>query len=87
MLMKTYMFHMNAETACIFYERVEAKELLYHRKLDEIERTEMLVEMAKEGLIEAVIGTNRTKEEVVEDLKKHSKVLDLRKENVDDSPR
>ena len=78
--MNTYMFHMDADTAMQFYERVAAKELLYDRTLNEIERTDILVEMAKEGLIERVVGTNRSKEEVVQDLAKHSKILDLRKD-------
>ena len=82
--MNTYMFHMNVDTAMAFYERVAAKELLYERTLNEAERTEILVEMAKEGLIERVVGTNRSKQQVVEDLAKHSKILDLRKEKDDD---
>lgn len=85
--MKTYMFHMNVDTACEFFERVQAKELLYKRTLDEEERTNILVEMAQEGKIDAVIGTNRSKEQVVKDYTKHNNVLNLNMENIDDSPR
>lgn len=69
------MFHMNVDTALIFYERVAAKELLYKRTINEEERTKILFEMAEEGLMTAVIGTDRTKEEIIKDAAKHGKVL------------
>lgn len=69
------MFHMNVDTAIIFYERVAAKELLYKRLLNEEERTKLLFEMAEAGLIQSIIGTDRTKEEIIKDSAKHGKVL------------
>lgn len=73
--MKNLMWHMNVDTAMEFYKRVAAKELLYKRTLDEKERTKLLFEMVEEGLIESVIGTDRTKEEIIRDAAKHGKVL------------
>lgn len=66
---------MNVDTAMVFYERVAAKELLYKRLLNEEERTKLLFEMAEQGLIESIIGTDRTKEEIIKDAAKHGKVL------------
>ncbi len=42
------------------------------------ERNAILLEMAREGYMERVLETNRTKEQVIEDWSKHSKILHIK---------
>jgi hypothetical protein len=65
---------MNAETALIFYERKAAL-----GAVTENECAAILLEMAKEGLIKSVIATERSKEEVIQDLaKNYGSILHLK---------
>lgn len=57
-----------------FFKRCDAREAVTEK-----ERTEILIEMAKEGWIASVTQTNRTKEQYVEDLKKnYGKILECK---------
>ena len=61
---------------------LEAAEEFFRRVLllkndTEQERVKILLAMAKEGLIENIIETERTKDEYVKDQRRHFNVLDL----------
>ena len=73
--MKNLMFHMNIDTDLEFFTRVKDIEESEKRVLDERERTEILAQMATEGLIKTVIETGRTKEQNIRDTAKHGKTL------------
>lgn len=63
-------FEFTVDTALIFWQRVK------ERGADTVEeREEILLEMAREGLVTRVTKTNRTKEEYIKDLARHNKVL------------
>jgi len=67
------MFQMDVDTALIFWERVMAA-----NANTEEERQEILKKMCEEGLIKSVVGTNRSKEQIIADLKTNfGNVLDL----------
>lgn len=71
------MFHMNVDSAMEFYRRVGLAEAVEKHALNEEERTDILLQMAQERLIESVIGTDRSKEQIVQDAAKHGKVLHI----------
>ena len=65
-------FEMSIDAAIEFYRRVE----LINAKT-EVARTAILVAMAEEGLIKRAWETQRTKEQFIADLRKHSSVLEV----------
>lgn len=71
-------FMMTAEIAAEFYRRAHVA-----KANTEKERYEILVQMAKEGLMLGITQTNRTEEEYVADLQKNFGVLDMRKKQFD----
>lgn len=62
----------NHDVALEFWERVQQQ---HADSLEE--RQAILLEMAKEGKMERVVQTGRTKEEVMKDWSKHYRVLDI----------
>lgn len=52
---------------------------------EEIERTDILFQMAKEGKLTSVSHTGRSKEQVAKDLAKHFKVLEVTKDEDPDA--
>lgn len=48
------------------------------------ERQAILLEMAREGLMERVVQTKRSKEEVIRDMAKHYKVLHIKAKGEND---
>jgi hypothetical protein len=67
------MFQLNVETALTFWERVMAT-----NANTEEERQAILLNMCDEGLIKSVVGTNRTKTQIIADFKTNfGDVLDL----------
>lgn len=58
------MFHMTVDTALTFWEKVIAA-----NAQTEEERQAILLQMCEEGFIKSVTGTNRTKEQIIADLK------------------
>lgn len=76
--MKNLIFHMDVDSALEFFSRVRLIEAVEKKTLTEDERTDILLDMAKEGLIESVASTNRTKEQIVKDSTKHGKVLHIK---------
>ncbi len=66
-------FTMTYEVAEEFYARCKKR-----KAETEEERTAILVEMAREGLLMGVSQTERTREEYVEDLSKEFNVLDVK---------
>lgn len=48
------------------------------------ERQAILLEMVREGLIERVVETKRTKEQVIQDMAKHYKVLHIKAKGEND---
>jgi hypothetical protein len=68
---------MTPEAALEYYRRKEEA-----KATTEEECAEILAYMAQEGLITSVIKTGRTKEKYIEDLGKHSKVLDLSRDGI-----
>lgn len=67
------MLQMDVDTALLFWERVMAA-----NANTEEERQEVLLKMCEEGLIKSVVGTNRSKEQIITDLKTNfGNVLDF----------
>ncbi len=65
---------MDAESAMIFYERKAALGAVTEEECNAI-----LLEMAKEGLIKSISATERSKEQVIQDLAKNfGKILHLK---------
>lgn len=62
----------DTDAAIEFWQRVRDRDAG-----SEEDRTRILVEMAKEGLMKRVIETNRTKEEIIDDWSKHFNVLSI----------
>lgn len=73
---KMFVFSMVPEVAMLFYELCDEYKLT-----TEDERVSLLAFLAKEGLINSVSTTNRTKEQIVADYKKHFVVLDMTEES------
>jgi hypothetical protein len=71
-----YVFRMGGSAAEEFFRRVTLLE-----EDNEENRTKILIKMAKEGLIESVMETQRTKEQYVKDIGKEFKLLDLTENN------
>lgn len=66
----------------VFRMSVEVAEEFYRRCAErgantEETRTALLLEMAKEGLIDGLTHTNRTKEQYIKDISREQNVLDL----------
>jgi hypothetical protein len=71
------MFHLDVDTALLFWERVIAA-----NAETEQERQDILLQMSAEGLIKSVVGTNRTKEQIIADLKSNfGNILDCTSED------
>lgn len=65
-------WEMNIDTALEFWQRV------IDRKAEtEEERIKILEELAKEGKMNSVSETSRTKKQIVEDKSKHWRILDV----------
>lgn len=67
-----YVFSMTGEIAEEFFRRVQLLEVD-----NEDNRTKILMQMAREGLIDSVMETQRTKAQYVSDLSREFKVLNL----------
>lgn len=65
---------MTADIAMEFFKRCQER-----GANTEPERVEILAELAKEGKMQSVVATNKTKEEYIEDKAKHFKVLKIGK--------
>ncbi len=74
---KTGVFIMSPDIAIEYYLRVQQLGLR-----TEEECTKLLLQMAKEGKMDAVYTTARSKSQVGKDYKKHFNTLDLRKKEV-----
>ena len=72
---KQVLFMMTAETGLLFYERV----IKWGAKTPK-EKETILKVLAEEGYMKNVVQTNRTREEVVRDLAREFKVLDVKYE-------
>lgn len=69
----------DTDAALDFWRRVK------ERHADTLtERHAILLEMAREGLMERVVQTKRTREQVVKDMAQHYRVLDVRAKGKDD---
>lgn len=64
-------FEMTLEVALEFYRRKQAL-----GAVTEEECAAVLLEMAREGLIQRIMETKRTREQYIQDLQKHYDVLD-----------
>lgn len=75
-------FQFKEGAALEFFKRVKA------RNANTLtERQAILLEMAREGLMERVVETKRTKEQVIADMAKHYKVLHIKAKGADDEIR
>lgn len=77
---KTRMYMMTPEVAETFYRLCTKL-----NATTEEERHRVLDAMARLGLMKNVIETGRTREEIVRDMRKHYKVLDIREKNGGDT--
>ena len=69
----------NTEAALEFWHRVK------ERNANTLtERHAILLEMTREGLMERVMQTKRTKEQVIQDMAKHYKVLHVKAKGEND---
>lgn len=69
-------FEMTAEIAEEFFKRVAEQ-----KAETELERTAILVQMAKEGLMNRISYSDRTKQQYVEDISKEFRVLEIKDED------
>jgi hypothetical protein len=77
---KNLMFRFDSTTGMEFFKRcAELKED------NEEERVKLLISMSKEGYPITCMSTNRTKEQVVEDLSKRHKILHIKPEEENDA--
>jgi len=67
------MFYLTPEVAMAFFE------LCLEKGIDsEKDRTELLWRMAREGKVSSVVQTERTREQILDDLRKHYNILHIK---------
>lgn len=75
-------FQFKEGAALEFFKRVKA------RNANTLtERQAILLEMTREGFMERVVETKRTKEQVIQDMAKHHRVLHIKAKGEDDEVR
>lgn len=74
--MKHIAWTMDVETAMEFYKRC-----MERNATTEPEKVAILTELAQEGRMKSVVGTDKTKEEFINDKSRHFKILYIKKDD------